>query len=85
MFKNWDIKKHTITCIIIAMTISIVAYNLMDVTGMGVTSLGVISSEDGSGPSAIYINNDFYKVVLFGAISFIVTMVSYKFIKKETY
>lgn len=81
MIKKWDFKKHTISCVIISILIGIVAYNIINPQGNG-SSLGIIGSEDGSGPSAIYITNYLYPSFLTGSISFILTMASYKFIRK---
>lgn len=82
MIKNWDFKKHIITCVITSILIGIVCYSIINTQGQS-TSIGIIESVDGSGPSAMYVTNYVYKSVLTGAISFILTMASYKFIKKE--
>lgn len=82
MIKNWDFKKHTISCIVISILISIVMYSIINPQGEG-NSVGIIGSVDGSGPSAIYVTNHSYKSVLTGSVVFMLTMASYKLIRKE--
>lgn len=82
MIKDWNLKKHTISCIIISILIGIVVYNIINPQGEG-SSMGIIESVDGSGPSAIYVTNYSYKSVLTGSVAFILTMASYKLIRKE--
>lgn len=83
MIKSWDFKKHTVACVIISILIGIIAFHIINPTSIGPSSMGIIESTDGSGITAIYIKNDFYKVVLIGTIAFIFTILSYKFIRKE--
>lgn len=82
MIKDWNLKKHTISCIIISILIGIVVYNIINPQGKG-SSMGIIESVDGSGPSSIYVTNYSYKGVLTGSVAFILTMASYKLIRKE--
>lgn len=81
MIKNWDLKKHIIVSVILSICVVSIAYILIKPTGA--SSMGIITSTDGSGSSAIYYTNDTYKVVISGAVAFVLSMGSYLLLKKN--
>lgn len=81
MIKNWDFKKHIIVSVILSICVVLITYILIKPTGA--SSMGIITSNDGSGPNALYYTNDTYKVLLSGSVAFVLSMISYLLLNKN--
>ena len=78
MFNNWNIVKHTSMSVIFSLAIGLISYFIIKPDNSS-SSIGIIGGE---GPTAIYTNFGFDTVINISIGVFILTMISYKLIKK---
>lgn len=78
MFNNWNIVKHTSMSVIFSLAIGLISYFIIKPDNSS-SSIGIIGGE---GPTAIYTNFGFDAVINISIGVFILTMISYKLIKK---
>lgn len=76
MLNNWNFKKHIIMSIIISMIVCLLSYIIINPSSSAVTGLlftnGVV----------VYINTGIVNIVVITSITLLLTLFSYKIIKK---